>query len=186
MGVDCRIYLPGNVRVHNVCQVIGKLVGLPATRHNVDTHPPGFVRVPNAVLKSTDDPAWVRMTFSILASVVACKWAGADTFWLAYSFECSHGSDRILLDRSNAFHIALFKGLAEFFGGRVVYNTGAARSEHEPSCDYYIPNRGDARNQPAYGALFWNLQQRIMDLKPLTEEDFKAADHWAVYKENGA
>lgn len=176
MGVDAHIYLPGNVELDKVAMVVGRLLGLPAERTSIEENPPGFVRVPNATTRSaTNQPNCAIMEFTDIPPP-ARKW-GEDTFYFLYQFESSRGGDRVIVTRSNAFCIAIFKGLANFFGGDVLYGDCG---EHG---DYTVSYKSDDLNHPQDGPPFWNLQQRIFDLKPLTDEDFRAAEKYAAYKD---
>ncbi len=106
----------------------------------------------------------------------ATKWSDGEFNYL-YQYESSHGGDHVILARSRDFNIAIFKALADFFGGTVIYSDCG-----DMTPDYQVPAKSDEENQPEDGAPYWNLQQRIFDLQPLGKNDFDAAENHAAYK----
>jgi hypothetical protein len=179
MGVDARIYLPGNVRIGDVSKVIGKLLGLKAVRTHEKEHPPGFVDVEGVKLRAYTDTLFGCVHIDIEGVTgPALKYNfGSDKTSYLYQYESDHGSDHVMLARSRCLNLAVFRGLVDFFGGYVEYND----YDSQPPA-YAVQPRCNALNQPNDGALFWNLQKRIFELQPLTEQGFINAEKYAAYQ----
>lgn len=176
MGVDCRLYLPPNVRVVDVASVLAKLCGAvsylaPLGRNAV------VARVTGAEVHAIADvPQCARV-------LVRCDGTrdirgGAHSF--LYHFE-GRGGRRSIALRSYAPSIALLCRLVDFFGGSVDF------SDHDAEdADYVRPDEPDSRNHASDGEEWDVLQRRIHAAPPLTlaptSEYVRRLDVLAAYK----
>ena len=175
MGVDTYIYLPKDVRVHEVAEVMGILAGL--------------------------KPKWAGANGSIWAEVKGASVKGIEIIpgaaniyleadkgkkfidgerehFCMYHYEVGgHYSNYVLLSpRSTALWIAIGIGLCKFFGGGIDYN----------DCDAGGINRRFPRkrknNSPDDGKAWDLFQKEIMSIKPLSDKDLEKAEELASYK----
>ncbi len=174
MGVDCRISLPRNVRLQTVAEVIGKLIGLKAERTEQK-----FVRVPGISFISY--PNLIECPIINFDGVAgpAFKWNHDDAkTTVMFHFEPDEGSGRILLPNSTAFWLAVGRKVVDFFGGFMFYQS----DDNSATPDYFQIAKSNAENMPSDGKPFWDLEQRIFDLPPITEEEFAAMEPHAAYR----
>lgn len=164
MGVDCRINLPDNVSVRNVASVIGRLAGLPVERFQHDQRT-WWAKVAGVKVETTSVPEMVMI-----------RWENRHT---TYHFEYEPGG-RLLLPRCTAFWIAIGNRLVDFFGGRVDWNDSDATD-----WDYEVLDKGREANNPQDGEPWYDLQKRLMALKPLTHDEIKAMKPHAAYEDDG-
>jgi hypothetical protein len=73
--------------------------------------------------------------------------------------------------------MAIMHRLVDFFGGILDYN----------DCDdidnnYEVEAKSWEDNRPSDGEAWYRLQNRILDLKPITEEEWRSYDKVAYYK----
>lgn len=168
MGVDCKINLPDNVSIKNVASVIGAVCGCPAKKvplNNTSWYAEvsGVVVLPTAIVEM----ARIQILRTTLDGV-----SGHEVF---YHFECRCG--RLLSPKSTAFWIAVGRRLVEFFGGTMDYNDC-----DDLECDYRVPGKTGEDNSPQDGVPWHVFQQRILDIKPITEEEWRGCDQYAAYK----
>lgn len=169
MGVDTKIYLPANVCVRDVADVIAILAGKKAERRDFSTGNSGWstevdgVKVKNSSVETCLD-IFIEGPFSEAAEAVR---GGQESIHVLYHMEGSKNGERLLMPRSTPFWKAIGKGLVKFFGGRVDY------SDHDDSyCDFYRKPKSAEENHPSNGEPWYNLQIRKLKLKPLTEKNF--------------
>jgi hypothetical protein len=161
MGIDCRISLPANVRVRDVAKVIGRLAGLEAVRQNFGSGDGWVAQVKGVEATTTSMPELAMIVFGDRHTT--------------FHFECETAG-RLLLPRSTPFWCALACRLVDFFGGEVDYSDSDATD-----CDYAVPHKSDTENRPEDGEAWYVLQQRIVDLLPLSRDEIKAAGKHAAY-----
>ena len=167
MGVDAEVLLPAHVRVQDVAEVVGKLLG-----HESTLRPAGGVDVKQVEVVS-------------IPEIPSCAWLrGYDntgderctTFSVLYHFESEDGR-RIIMRRSRAEYIALLRRLADFFGGTVDYQDCDAEG-----ADYCV-ERPLEESAPTDGEAWFAFQKRIHELTPLGEEEIAACVGFAAYQD---
>lgn len=158
MGVGCRILLPGNVRIRDVCSVIAVAVGFepsvePLTKTGVST------RVKGVTAKASTDtmPDFLTVQF--------------DNRHCYFSYEPTdvNPGGRTLNPKSTAFWCLVGQRLVDVFGGKVDYNDC-----DDIAFDYVKRNRSNAMNCPNDGDEWNALQYRIANVPPITEQEFRA------------
>lgn len=178
MGVDCRIVLPGRVRVKDVARIIGICAGLPATRDNLSVDVEGLTMEPSSLLGLVE----IHLTAQDGKRLID----GETYHWVLYHFEGSHGAlsaggmryeiegVRLMLPPSTAFWIAVGTRLVSFFGGWLDY------SDHDNvSVDYTLPERENIA--PSDGEAWSSFWDQIASMKPLTKAELEAAKAHAAY-----
>ncbi len=156
MGVDCRIMLPGNVRIRDVMSVIGVAVGFQPTRRSLGKT--GYCTDVKGV--SAEQPVGNMPDFFYI------KFDGRHAYW-SYEPENNVGG-RMIMPKSTAFWCLVGQRLVDFFGGKVDYNDC-----DDVEFDYVKRNRGDARNAPTSDEPWMALQDRIAAVKPITREELE-------------
>lgn len=157
MGVDCRIMLPGNVRVRDVMAVMAVAVGFKPTRRDL----PGggfYTKVEGVTVDHTycSDPSSFFMRFD-----------GRQCY---FTFESdSNPGGRLLMPKSTAFWCLVGQRLVDFFGGKVDYNDC-----DDNDFDYRRPNKSSARNAPTNGNPWEEFQTRLANVKPITRAELQA------------
>jgi hypothetical protein len=173
MGVDVRVSLPGNVQVRNVANVMGVLAGCPASKRYFANDPSGGwgTAVEGVEVKSTSSPemAEIRLTGKL------CD--GEHRHFCFYHFEPDSGEGRLMMPRSTAFWIAVMTKVVDFFGGTIDY-----RDSDDSDCDYSVPAKSNQENSAGDGDAWYDLQNRILNIVPVTEEELLAAKEHASYK----
>lgn len=166
MGVDCKIYLPGNVRVRDVANVMGIAAGLKPSWHKK-----GWAEVPGVALKPT---SLVEMCSIELSGELVDK---SDKHFCGYHFEGGRGASRLLSPRSTAFWIGVGRRLVNFFGGEMTYQ------DCDDGIDFFLPPKSDAENKPEDGDEWDVFQKRVVAVVPLTLEELQGLNELAAYKE---
>jgi len=165
MGVDCRIWLPGRVRILDVADVIGILAGMKPEKRPFSTSEDGgwSTHVPNVRTEGIPEmPHCALIYFE----------HNGETRTVLYHFEPGAG-ERLLMPSSTALWLAIGSGLIHFFGGRLDYNDCDSEDANETATvNYDIA--------PSDGEPWYEFQQRKLDLKALTKEDIDK------YKPNAA
>ena len=175
MEVNCKIILPGNVRVKYVAEVIGKLAGLPAERSLVKEQPPGFVDVQGVEIQML--PMMPQCANICLTGIPAPAIGWHDNeqnVVVLYHFE-TVGTTRLLMPLSTPFWLAIGCGLIDFFGGDLI------PSDYSEEVLRTGPPKSDEMNQPEDADSYWDLRNRIFELNPLTDRDFEAAKKHVLY-----
>lgn len=164
MGVDCRINLPADVRLSDVAEAIGILLGCKPERHDFDRG--GWCcRVPGA----ETTPASVDT-----CAEIKIKPPKGEPRWFLYHFEVEYDG-RLIMPRATDVNIALGRRLVQFFGGRLDYNDCDSTDWNEAY------DRPRPRNNPSDGAEWDSFQAEMMELKPLTPTEIKKAKGVASY-----
>ena len=165
-GIDVSVSLPPNVRVKDVANVLGGLLGVPCMRNilrggGTATRRPGV-----EVLGIADLP---ECAYILLPTKDRTRWL--------FHYE-SAGGRRSLIRDAFAVDIAVLYALADFFGGVV---------DHDPfDTKYVVADKGDEENHPDDGEPWERLQQRLASVKPLRPKDFARFTKLAAYNEDGS
>jgi hypothetical protein len=163
MGIDCKVHLPENVRVKDVANVIGALAGCPVKQKHYSGAV--FVEVENVKVESTSVPQMAQIMVEPPGGCVD----GEKCHFVYYFFEVEEGSGRLLNPRSTAWWIAIMRRVVDFFGGSIDYSDC-----DDVDVDYSVPAKPDSVNRPTNGAEWDDLQNRILAIKPITVEEWKA------------
>ncbi len=173
MGVDCKIYLPANVFVDNVAKVLGALCGCPVEKvplYNKKAEP-WSARVGGVEVRSTHCVSLAEI-FVTRACVDGQKHS------VFYHFEtCNNEGMRMLHPRSTAFWIAVGCKLVSFFGGYI-----DMMDCDDTDADLSFPHKTWRENSPQDGDEWQAFQHRVVDLKPITEAEWRLCDQFAAYK----
>jgi hypothetical protein len=166
MGVDLNLILPSNVRVRDVGNVIGRLLGCEAVRRPLGNDN-WSVQVLGVVIG-------INSAVYECANINVITRRGYGWNFL-YHFEWSRppGARGIIM-RSTPKNIALAIGVALFFGGKVIYQ------DHDEK-HISFPSKTDAENHANDGAEWTALQERIESVQPITDADIDAAERHAAY-----
>ena len=174
MGVDCQLTLPGRARVRDVATVAGILLGCEKDRQRLGRSAAFWSCEAHGVVVIPAGESLPECCAIIIN-------APDQQRRLLYHFEWSRGTngtaERGMLLRSRAENIALFRGLADVFGGIVTYADNADTDE-----DYVVPEN------PLIGAIDgdeWSDWQACMyAVEPLTKADIEACEPFAAYKKD--
>jgi hypothetical protein len=163
MGIDASISFPPNVQVNDVAAVAARLLGCEAARKTLDEESGStYAAVTGIEVQSIKDlPECVRILireFDAEGNKIRSL-AG-----LLYHFEWS-GGRRGIFRSPTPRNIALLRGLADFFGGKVDYNDCDSTK-----CDYEVPDKSNTMNCPEDGKPWQDLQDRILAVKPISKE----------------
>lgn len=169
MGVSCHVTLPHETRLTDVVKVLGALAGNPLTREDFGGGHEGWSACLPADTLRTANTSVIGMA-QILG--VAANRPSDPDFYCFYHFESKNG--RLLMPPSTAWWIAVGRGLVAFFGGSVV------ASDCDGKTIYRKPKQKDIHAED--GAAWYRLQNRLLTVKPLTEEDIKKCEKWAAYR----
>ena len=166
MGVDCKVQLPGDVRVCDAAEVIGILAGLPTRWSKLGER--CFLAVTGASAVSTGVPGMAEIK---LEGGLVDGESSHSAYW---HFE-THPY-RTIMPRSTPFSIAVARGLVDFFGGEVDYDD----SDDTP-CNY---SRQSPRpsNCPEDGKPWEDFQKAKASVPPLTRDKLAAVREFAAYK----
>jgi hypothetical protein len=147
MGVNCRIYLPANARATDIAKVLAALDGCLTTWHQHST-----------------TTRWAENEVTVTASIPCfAKIEWKDRSWFLH-FEPDHMPGyKLLMPSSTPRHIALGKGLVDFFGGFLDEDDCDGQG-----CDYAQIPKSNEENGPTGGAAWDALQARIMAVTPIT------------------
>lgn len=162
MGIDTRILLPTNVRIHDVATVIAKLVGIPVTKEILDKH-----SYHAKIAPETDNRGLKVVTSSVPSMLMIQWWGGSEVRPqgnMFYHYESGYDYFMGVLHGDDGA-IAIGKGLVDFFGGIVDFND-CDNEDH----DYSMPTKSRKMNAPEDGPEWHNFQDRILALEPLKVE----------------
>lgn len=175
MGVDARVTLPANVRLSNVANVMGAVAGCPATKSFFDRDPKNgwSTRVEGVEVLTTSIPSMCEIRITPPNGCVD----GEKSHFTFYHFEPDNGVGRLMLPRSTAFWIAVMHRVVDFFGGEIDYNDC-----DDVSCDYSVPHKTWEENSPSDGEAWYTFQNRILEIKPITVEEWNSFNLEAAYK----
>lgn len=168
MGVDTRITLPPFVRVRDVADVIGILLGNQRRQVPLGS---GYsaVRVDGVQIRS----------YGNMSSLVECAEIQISSthgpYTVMYHFEFEDRGNRGLMPRSRPDWLAVGVGLINFFGGEIDYNDCDDKDR-----DLFVPAKIQLARQ-SNDAVFDLVQRRKMELHPLTTSDVLAMTPYAAY-----
>lgn len=183
MGVDAKIYLPGNTRLSTVVEVIAKCLDAPLVKKKLRDDKPGdnywHVSVGDDVVEYHNV---VQGLAGVTIKRIDPSLHGYDCFGFSYHYEFggykNMGACRGIILRSRSYNIALLMRLADFFGGVVDF-----QDCDDEERDYVVKDKPDSKNCPEDGEPWQNLQERIWAVKPLTQEEIDKCEKFAAYKE---
>lgn len=171
MGVNTKIYLPGNVRVDDVAIVVGALAGLSLQQRSLRTdsyHTDNnmYCICPSVSVQTTSMPCLAII--NLLGGMVD----GETQRNCYYHFECEPrpesgvgGGWRLLSPKCSSFWIAIGKGLVDFFGGVVDFNDC-----DDIDSDYVVSPKSDAYNSHHTDEQWAHFQKRLGELTPVVLE----------------
>lgn len=172
MGVDCVIQLPSMVYLNDVADAIGILAGCKAYKENFSSADGWSTRVESVEKKGPEYlPGCAAITFK----------RNEKERYVLYHFEPSNmltdeDPGRLLMPPSTAFWIAIGHRLVEIFGGKIFYN--------DCECDE-IPNFENPERQKwvrgSNGDAWYERQEKLLAIKPLTEEEIESYTDYAAY-----
>tara|TARA_B100000949_G_C14214101_1_gene421556 strand:- start:557 stop:1132 length:576 start_codon:yes stop_codon:yes gene_type:complete len=178
MGVNVTCTLPADVKVKDASEVMGILAGLPIKEEYIEGRNGQegwyYVTVPGVEVTRTSSLAMVDIL--IKGDLID----GQSNHYYYWHFE-GHNGTRSFGPKSTAFWIAVCKGLVDFFGGQLIYNDCSSSlcdyrkaSRYSNSTDGFMYDHGDD--------LYYSMNQRKRNLKPLTLADLKAVHQYASYQ----
>ena len=173
MGVNSEVYLPSDVRVEDVADVLGILAGLkPQKKHFKSYGGDGFyVEVEGVEVKICENvPSMVEIILS--GDLVD----GEQGHCVSYHFECKRGGERMLYPKSTPFWIAVSKKLCKFFGGCIDYHDCDAGGIN---ARWKKPRK---KNNPDDGKPWNDLEKAKLALKPVSMKEIRDANKLAGYK----
>jgi hypothetical protein len=184
MGVDAKIYLPGNVRLSTVVEVVARLLDAPAVYKKLEPEKPKstswHASIPEGVVEYRNT---VQGLVGVTIGQINPALRGSEHFPFSYHYEFGGykgmGACRGMILRSWDCNIAILRGLADFFGGIVDH-----QDCDDEERDYVVADKPDNMNCPEDGRAWQFLQERIMAVEPLTQEQIDACDQYAAYHEN--
>jgi hypothetical protein len=173
MGTDCRVYLYPSAKIDDVAKVMGALAGCEVASKMIGgTHGKPFpvteVKEAEAVVSTMPEMSCIRITGG-----KAKEW-GLWPYWHWEPDRPPFRGARLIMMRSTAQKVALAKRLVDFFGGVVDYNDCDSSDN-----DYSKPERKGM--DKSINKNFHALQAAMLEVKPVTEKEIKAAAKWAAY-----
>ena len=82
-----------------------------------------------------------------------------------------------MLPRSTAFWLAVMHRVVDFFGGTIDY-----QDCDDIEVDYTVPAKSLQENSPSDGEEWYVFQNRILEIKPITEKEWRSYDSRAAYR----
>lgn len=187
MGVNTNIYLPHDVKLDDVADVIGQLLGLKVRWRSVKAIFGGgkYRYVAGVKLHPCEDmPQLCGITFSPPKGKTLVD--GEDGHHVNYHFE--PGSQyagkygRLLMPHAYPVWIAVAIRLAKFFGGKVVYrDCEGITKAYGTYANRYFP-KPRATNCPEDGKPWEDFKEAKYSIEPLTQKDLDRANKVAAYK----
>ena len=168
MGVDTLIFLPHDVRVSDVGDVIGILLGLPAHQETFKWGRPTDVEgVKVEGIKDMPECCHIILKGKMIN--------GDENQRFLFHMECSNPNFKLIMPRSYPMAIALGLKLCEFFGGKIHFRDC---DDEEPSKVFKKPRRNNGPNDGKDWQLF---EDGKLKLKPLNKRDINNAKKFASY-----
>jgi hypothetical protein len=149
--------LPGNVRISDVATVIGVAVGFQPYRRHFSSSDGWSTEVDGIETKNTGDssPEHCNIIF--------------DRRYTPFFFEPDQSEGRLLMPTSTAFWCLVGQRLVDFFGGEVDYNDCDS-----VDIDYKRRRKSKAVNAPTSDEAWYQFQERMMAVPPLTRAELEA------------
>lgn len=180
MGVNCTIDLPPSVRVDYVAMAIGVLSGLTPEKAYFGSGSDGgwAARVPGVDVQPVGrtSPGMVDITIA-KPHRSSPLIDGEVVHSVFYFFESSDDNGkpvRSLNPPSTAYWISVGRALIRLFGGKIDFSDTDDVDVNEKRPAWKHNNASD-------GEPWYELQNRIMNIKPLTEKDLDANVKHAAY-----
>jgi hypothetical protein len=182
MGVDCKIYLPYNVRLSEVAKVIGILAGQKIVEKEDKAHNFKYFEVEGVSIepcgKGLETCANIFVE-GLTGAAATARNDNGDNAFVMFHFEPSNPTPetaRLLMPRATAFWIAIGIGLVKFFGGEIDFNDCDSKET-----DFQVKVKSNLENCPEDGPSWAGLQNRIREITPLTKKDFVEAEKHSSY-----
>jgi len=168
MGVNTLIFLSGDVRVQDVADVMGVLLGLPASQETFHWGTPTDVKgVKVQGIKEIPECCHIILEGKMIS--------GEENERFLFHMECSNPKHKLISPRSSPLAIALGLRMCEFFGGEI----------HYQDCEDDKPNRVFKKprknNRPEDGRVWQWFEYEKFRLKPLAKKDIINAKRFACY-----
>ena len=173
MGVDTLIYLPTNCSVCNIANVMAAYAGLKAEKKIFSSNDGYYVEIETGVsVKNSHLPGCVGINMT--GDVVD----GEKNHYVLFHYEASYKDEArfLLMPRSTKFWIAIGYNLVKFFGGELIY-----QDISDETFDYGEPVKSLKENRPSDNQEWYDLQNRILAIKPLTQEEIDFFQDVAAY-----
>lgn len=179
MSVDCRIFLPPAVRVNDVADVIGALVGLKPEKRKFSQSDGYSVHVGGVNVVATSGSVPTMLNISLTAPDGEKLVDGEQSHFVYYHFESLDPAGkpcRLLMPKSTAFRIAVGRGLIRFFGGSLDYS----------DCDEAEVNESRKAKSVSFahaedGDDWYALQDAKLAVPAITREEIAACAKHAAY-----
>ena len=187
MGVDAKIYLPSNTRLDTVVDVVCRLLGAPVNKQDLGSrdHPGAWHAQPANGVGSYRSYESIPGMAGVTIKKIDSSIYGQPAVNFSYHFEFggprrgkNNGGTRGISMRAYGVNIAMFKRLADFFGGTVDYSDCDDKENN-----YVVPHKDDHMNCPEDGTAWQVLQERIMSVQPLTQAEIDTCEKVASYHE---
>ena len=173
MSVACDIYLPNDVRLRDVANVMGILAGLPKEKVFLREGATFYVKVPGVIAKSTTIPEMAEITLETLNDFTLID--DSKNHFCGFHYENEDAKYVLLITASTPFWIAIGIGLCKFFGGKIDCD----------DCDNIDINhtfkKPRPHNNPNDGKTYLKFQKQIWKLKSLGMDDLIAVKNMAAY-----
>ena len=163
MGVNSEIYLPRDVRVDDVAEVVGILAGLKSEMRNLSHSSGMYCYVENASAEPSSVAGMSRIVINAKKGETLID--GEKSHFCNYFHECGDDNSIELYPSCTPFWIAIGIRLARFYGGRIVFNDckGGGANRNFP--------RKRKTNSPQDGKPWQEFQNEISSIKPITKSD---------------
>ena len=172
MGINVKIELPSDVRLHDVAMVMGVLVGFPKELKSLgDKSGSTYLEVKGIKIYSAVVPSCACISLASLGK-------GNMLFIndeVMFHYELEGRDYRGMYPRATPFWIAMGRRLVEFFGGRVQFNDSIGT---EWDLEEGRPRR---RNNPSDGREWQVFQDAMFAIKPLTFKELADAEKFSPY-----
>jgi len=155
MGIDTHIYLPNDVRLHDVAQIMGLLAGCKRSNEKY--------RIVEGVTYRMV-PSIPEMPIIHLENENGLI-DGAKVHEAYYHFEMDDANYRLIGVRPTRFWIAIGYKLIEFFGGHIDINDCDNKE-----CNKRFKNPRK-HNNPDDGKPYEDFEKAMRDIEPLTDKD---------------
>ena len=178
MGINVVATLPPECRIGDVAHVAGILLGNKFTKKALSENS-YYVFVDGVSVRANtpSNPTLADMVITLnpknpaAASIIR---SDGNPYHFDYFFEFDKTGERGLYPKSTAAKIALCVGIVQCFGGKVDFNDCDTKSVNYRAKPFKYTGAQDGDE--------WNrLQDRIMAVKPLTNQDMEKYIPWAAY-----
>lgn len=174
MGVNTSITLPAQVQLRDVALVLAALDGVPMVRHHFTFGNGGW----GADLEGGIGKHIIYSTNDHLPECVGIRWISAEgkARYVLYHFEFGRAGHHGLLPGATPWWIVAGKRLVDVFGGIVDFDDCDNKDQ-----DYVQPIADDI--SASNGEAWYRWQERLLAVKPITQEELDEARQYAAYKD---